>query len=293
MTLSLVFLALAGAASAFQIVEELCATTRIGELLADGNWCSDTVPRCQWQGITCELDHSLIKLDLQDVPLNSTLPETLDAPGPNCHFVRMSNCSLWGEFPLTVAATKIRTLDLSRNQITGTLPWEWVPGINVLDISQNLMGGHSRIALQPTHNLRHFSLAGNSFYEDLTTLSSSAMPAMKFFDISGNSFIGRAPGFPTANTYNISGNHFSDVEPLPAAVKPSPQTSDGVLAQLWLSVCDASGNPLRLPPPEWISAHSPCKYAYDPSNEIFFIDDVMPAGTNMAGPTTEQSVALL
>lgn len=279
------FFVIFGGVNAFQIVEELCDTTKIGALLSDGNWCSEKIDRCEWQGVRCDRQGRLTHLELSDVPLNTALPKTLDAPGAFVRSLRLDNCGLSGEFPATIASvSNLYDLSLARNRITGNLPWKWVmTKIVNLDVSHNRMGGES--AMSPHYGspgkeyspLQQLRIAGNEFYENLDRFSAAQTHRVEVFDISDNKFVGRAPGFQYAAVYNISHNHFSEIETPPAdASKWAAEHSSGLGSPL--SKCDAGGNPFRTEPPEWLEDdYERCKYRYDPSNKLWRLNDVEPS----------------
>ena len=254
--------------SAWQIVKELCDSTEIAQLLAADNWCSDTVPRCEWQGVQCDGEGNLVSLELRDVPLNVPLPSKVAAPGIKCTQLTLSNCGLTGEFPVAISSAMLYKLDLSHNKITGNLPWDWLSGMYYVDLSYNKMGGAaqlSKFSMYPY--LAHLDLAENAFYENLNTLSGKYAPHVAYFSIGGNKFTGRAPAFPSSAVYNISHNFFSDIE--------NAQPSNDIFADvLYLNVCDTADNPFRPEPPKWLEKiYERCNYVYDPVNKIYFAED--------------------
>lgn len=274
-----IIFASANTVACWQLVDELCQTTKIAELLKDGHWCSKSVPRCQWQGISCDGEGFFTNLELDSVPLNVRLPMTLDAPGARAQVIKMRNCGLFGEMPGTIASTNLHTLDLAHNQIEGTLPWDWVAGRYRVDVSYNRMAGKSSLAQQTYPYMRHLCLAGNKFRENLNEWSGNDVPIMQTFDISSNQFVGRAPAFGGAELYNISNNFFSDIEELPADF----EVPFGNLLPLRkpLRNCDMSNNLFRLAPPRWVEPHyERCLYRYDPSNPIKFEHDFEPTTTS-------------
>lgn len=267
--------------ASWQIVEELCETTEIATLLKEGHWCSETVPRCQWQGITCDAEDNFVGIELRNVPLNVPIPDKIDAPGKDCLSVKLVNCGLTGEVPPTMELTRLHTFDVSQNQLTGNLPWTWVSKLNHLNVAENQMAGAAELTEKTYTYMQHLILAGNGFYENLNKFSALSAPKMKTFDISSNKFVGRAPGFNKAVKYNISYNFFSDIE-------PAEILEERIFGERPLEVCDTAGNPFRLEPPNWMQKiYERCRYNFDPSNEIYIEKDFEPTTTTTTTTTAE------
>lgn len=69
---------------------------------------------CLIPGITCDLSGRVVKIQLQNTPLNiSQLP-------PETTFVSLENCSLSG--PLFEFTQALTVVDLSRNELSGSVP---------------------------------------------------------------------------------------------------------------------------------------------------------------------------
>lgn len=269
----------------WQLVDELCDSEAFARGILPRDWCSATVYRCRWQNITCDADNELLKLELYDVPLNSALPETIDAPGPNVHTLRLVNCGLSGPVPHTLSSvTTLRVLDLSNNALEGEwTAWPLVAGqLEQFSIANNRLGGktffNSLTFPHQWRNMTHFNIANNSFVEDWLSLIEPYWPAMRYFNIENNRFCGTAPTVRRAYQYRIAGNFFSELERSP---DPPPPFDSRIFSD-----CDMSRVPFRPPPDDWLKPFaSQCRYRYDPSNKLYSVNDLTTT------PTTTKTTA--
>ena len=274
MILSIILLASVSGGASWQLVDELCQTTNIAKLFPRGNWCSPSVPRCQWIGVGCNADLQNTYVFLENIPLNVKVPNSVGAPGPFVVSIVLKNCSLHGNFPQAFSADSMSWIDLSDNSLEGNLPWNVLARMfTIVDVSRNKLSGQAELTKYNMPFMSDLVLTDNQFYEDLTPLSGGTWPRFEKFEVANNLFFGRAPYFPNADTYDISGNYFSDIE-------------DGSGDYL-LEFCDANKNPFRKEPPQWLKSHyEQCNYDYSPTNKLYFMKDIEQL---TAGPTKTTS----
>lgn len=269
--------------NSWQLIEELCESASIDQSILPFNWCSKTVERCRWQNITCDLNHELHSLELFNVPLNITLPETIDAPGPVIHTLKMVNCGLKGSVPSTLQqVTTLKILDLSNNKLEGEWPWSMVPFMEEFSVANNRLYGKTYFnsLTYPNQwlNMTRMNIANNLFTEEWEQVVEGYWPAMRYFNIENNQFSGAVPPIRTAFQFRIGGNYFGYFAPTYLQKAPSynPQT---------FSDCDMTGVPFREIPPDWMKVYTDrCHYRYDPSNKLYRLGDftIYPTTTTTA-----------
>jgi hypothetical protein len=288
--LSLLLFLAPAAVAGWQLVDELCDTAGARRVLP-ADWCDAAVPRCRWTNITCDGNNQLWKLDLYNVPLDAPLPDTIDAPGPYVHTLRLVNCGLSGPVPHTLnSVTTLRVLDLSNNALSGDWPaWQLVAGhLEQFNIANNRLGGltmfNSLTFPNQWRNMTHFNIANNSFVEDWQLVSEPYWPKIVYFNIENNRFCGTPPALRRVIQYRIGGNYFVEIERVLDVPPPA------VLNARYAFVdCDMSRVPFRPAPPVWLGPElvSRCRYRYDPSNRIYTVGDL-----TTRAPTTSKSATL-
>lgn len=256
----------------WQLVQELCDSKQYDLSILPLGWCSDTTTRCKWPGISCDQNGQLYALELYDVPLNIPLPETIDAPGPAVHTLKLVNCGLTGTVPGTLErVTTLKVLDLSNNRLEGEWPWTMVSVMEEFSIANNRLWGktyfNSLTFPNQWQNMTRLNIANNSFTEEWDQVVEGYWPAMRHFNIENNQFSGAVPPIRTAYQYRIGGNYFGYFTPTFLQKAPSYHP-------LTLSDCDVSRVPFREVPPDWMKAYvDRCRYRYDPSNKLYMISD--------------------
>ncbi|XP_058095531.1 receptor-like protein 51 isoform X2 [Magnolia sinica] len=135
---------------------------------------------------------------------------------------------------------KLRSVTISRTNLTGFLPKKWHLNISYIDLSGNQLKGHVPISLTYLENLEFLNLSSNqlsgsipSMFGDLISLrnvslasnsmagpipdSISAMPALEHLDLSSNQFNGTVPRFLSEMKHlkylNLANNNFQGVMP--------------------------------------------------------------------------------
>ncbi|KAH3731684.1 Protein kinase domain [Pelomyxa schiedti] len=116
--------------------ELLCSLNKLSWIRLDENFLSGTLP-------TCSLSTSLGSIQLSSNQLSGDLPATLFVT--TVKKLLLQNNLFSGTLPISPKAlSKLLTLDLSSNMISGTIPqafWVSLPRLNSINMSHNLLGG--------------------------------------------------------------------------------------------------------------------------------------------------------
>lgn len=274
--------------SAWQLVSELCESTKFPHSALPSNWCSTTVPRCEWQNITCNSNDELLSLQLFNVPLNIPLPDTIDAPGPAIRTLKLVNCGLKGTVPRTIdQVSSLKILDLSNNELVGDWPWTMVSFMEEFNVANNKLYGkanfNSLMFERQWVNMTVLNIANNKFTEEWQYFSEEMFPKMLYFNIENNQFSGEAPSMRGVRQYRIGGNFFTE---LTGVAEMAIRETDART----LMDCDMAGVPFRNPPPSWLKPIAErCHYRYDPSNPIYKLKDFTINPVTATSTTTNTS----
>lgn len=276
----------------WQIVEELCSSKQFNQQLLPLDWCSDKISRCFWTNITCDADGELLSLQLFNVLLNANLPETIDAPGPSIHTLKLVNCGLRGTVPRTIdQVSSLKILDLSNNQLEGNWPWTMVSFMEEFNIANNKMYGKTIFNTltfeRQWQNMTVLNIANNKFTEEWSAVNEAYFPKILYFNVENNQFSGGAPALRGVRQYRIGGNFFSFMTDVSFASPPETEART-------LSDCDMTNVPFRNAPPAWLKPISErCRYRYDPSNRIYKFNDftLNPVTTSTTTKTNKTEVS--
>jgi hypothetical protein len=221
---------------------------------------------CSWHGVTCDGSGSVTKLDLHDNNLTGTIPITFASLLANItdldlstNYLRgsipsnfgtlqklsrlvLKRNNLQGQVPLfageTAGVIALQYIDLSSNQLSGTIPHFDKMYIDVLDLSSNLLEGtipKISTTLVSTINLSHNKLSGEGhlYY----------MLSPQQFNISHNEFTGEfwVPFVNSIQAFDISHNKFTGF--------------GGLMDGSDIPYCDASQNDFYCPIPAWLKEH--------------------------------------
>ncbi|KAF8024826.1 hypothetical protein BT93_F1860 [Corymbia citriodora subsp. variegata] len=99
---------------------------------------------CSWRGIDCDLLGSITSLNLSDSAIHGTLHHLNFSQLPNLVALKLSNNSLFGNIPLSMAyLAKLTHLDLSQNKLSGNIPTLLgsLRSLQVLEFSHNKLFG--------------------------------------------------------------------------------------------------------------------------------------------------------
>ena len=276
----------------WQLVEELCASKLFDRKVLPADCCSVQIPRCEWKNITCDANGELFSLQLFNVFLGTNLPETIDAPGPSIHTLKLVNCGLRGTVPRTIdQVSSLKILDLSNNQLEGNWPWTMVSFMEEFSIANNKMYGKTIFNTltfeRQWQNMTVLNIANNKFTEEWSAVNEAYFPKILYFNVENNQFSGGAPALRGVRQYRIGGNFFSFMTDVSFASPPETEART-------LSDCDMTNVPFRNAPPAWLKPISErCHYRYDPSNRIYKFNDftLNPVTTSTTTKTNKTDVS--
>jgi hypothetical protein len=270
----------------WSFVDDLCAGAASALQEFSASWCSATVPLCQWPGIFC--DNSLIiSLTLVDVGLEMVLPSSWLSPPPSFERLTLSGCGLRGTIPYEASSTFFYVLDLSRNQLSGTLMNSFVGNQNFLNLSHNAFTGEPGICIGFNMNMKSIDLGFNQFVQNLYCPTES-YSNITYWDLRNNSFYGEAPAMALPGVYLVANNEFNSIADGMVTPVPNPYNLANIEATRF-SRCDVSGNPFTKTAPAWFTPYyTQCGYSYNVENTMYF-----PTTTTYAEsmPTTAQTTA--
>mmetsp|Transcript_9768 Transcript_9768/g.21754 ORF Transcript_9768/g.21754 Transcript_9768/m.21754 type:complete len:712 (-) Transcript_9768:419-2554(-) len=147
-----------------------------GEWIISNFWLSDK-DECQWYGVTCNDENSVVELKLDENELKGTLPDTLglffDLENLNIDDNRVS-----GSIPSSIGnLKKIVAIDVDTNFLGGSLPDELydLSELQILDIDTNTFTGSISSRIKKLKNLFFVQISFNYFSgeipEEISNLS--------------------------------------------------------------------------------------------------------------------------
>ncbi|KAF7088811.1 hypothetical protein CFC21_091880 [Triticum aestivum] len=176
------------------LLQFLAGLSQDGGLAASWHHGTDC---CQWEGITCRQDRTITDVLLASKGLEGHISGSLGNLTGLQH-LNLSHNSLSGGLPLELVSSSIIVLDISFNQLNGTLlelptstaAWP----LKVLNISSNLFTGQ----LQSTtwkvmKNLVTLNASNNSFTGQIPTHFCNTSPSFSVLDLCFNRFSGSIP----------------------------------------------------------------------------------------------------
>ncbi|CAB9531301.1 receptor-like protein [Seminavis robusta] len=120
--------------------EETESSLLLEELQHD--WIHQSKPKCHWKGVRCSHLHNVVKLNVTRSHLAGTLPAELNAL-QHLIEVDLSHNNIGGTLPSTwpTGLTHMQKVDLSHNRLVGAVPdtWKelWLDNNVVVELSQN------------------------------------------------------------------------------------------------------------------------------------------------------------
>ena len=181
------------------------------------NWASE-IPIWQWHGVTTDCRGHVLRLELPDSNLSGPMPPDLGELS-KLEFLDLSGNQLTGTIPEDLGHSNLVWLDLSGNELTGSIPSVLGDLRNLmrLFLSENHLSGPVPAELGGLSNLEELYLSRNQ-------LTGSIPPALgdlsdlRSLDLSGNELTGSIPpvlgDLRNLTMLYLSENHLSG--PVPA-----------------------------------------------------------------------------
>lgn len=157
-------------------------------------WGGAAGTECQWFGVRCNQDSTVMELLLYSNNLTGNLPAELSAL-PNLEVIYMTDNAMSGPFPEVVTSLpKLRVLSLSNNDFTGSIPSNIgsVKTLESLELYGNRLGGTIPDSIGSLSNLRDLTLFDNELTGAIPD-SLGQLTNLTYFALSQNRLTGRIP----------------------------------------------------------------------------------------------------
>ena len=213
---------------------------------------------CRFSGSLPSSLQDLTQLSTVDLSLNNfsgSIPSLTSLS--NLSMLDLQNNSLSGAFPSWFfRLPSLRTLQLSSNQISGTLSLEISPNekssLETLDLSRNLLGGPIREPISRLQNLKILRLANNNLNGTLDLILFANLKNLSILDLSYNHIAVECNSdasiiFESISTLNLA---FCGIPYFPKILANLPR----------LSRLDLSGNSISGAIPNWLWSSSSLTY---------------------------------
>mmetsp|Transcript_3698 Transcript_3698/g.5398 ORF Transcript_3698/g.5398 Transcript_3698/m.5398 type:complete len:638 (-) Transcript_3698:1220-3133(-) len=150
---------------------------------------------CDWYGITCDVDGSIVSIDLSDNGLRNTIPPEIGQLSSLQHLILHKN-RLSSTLPTTIGLlANLEILNLNNNRIEGPMPTEIgsMTKLQILNVRKNDMDGPMSPEMFTSSNLEYLDLSGNDFVGPLPTEMFTSTINLVFVDLTGNPIGGSIP----------------------------------------------------------------------------------------------------
>lgn len=141
--------------------------------IENDSWLSTVVPLCEWTGVSCGDDSTLVRtVDLSSNGLSGTLPDELNLLKA-LRVLNISGNSIGGSLPPGFFNLfKLEEINLSGNLLTGSLPEEYgndgsFESLKTLNVCSNKITGTIPSTLGSIRNLKSLKLGHNLFTGEL------------------------------------------------------------------------------------------------------------------------------
>jgi kinase len=139
-----------------------------GNPAALATWSNTTSSTyCNWIGVTCSANGSVIQLDLSSEDITGAVPSSICQLKSLSH-LNLSSNSIPGSFPSFLSnCTNLQYLDLSNNSFVGVLPSDpdrMLPNITDLKLSNNYFTGDIPTSISKMTQLQSLLLDNNLFH---------------------------------------------------------------------------------------------------------------------------------
>jgi hypothetical protein len=221
------------------ILKELFMATNGFRWIRSDNWLSN-VSICKWFGVECTSDLAVYKISLPNNNLSGTYSSIpFLSQFSRLHIVDLSYNQLSGQLVDDNIVGSVTSLDLSHNNIGGTLPDFYDSPMQHLDLSHNqFLGTLPRFGPRTENLLLHH----NTFSGEFTRLSQ--LHSLKVFNIAHNLISGTLildkRHLDQLELLNISSTWFTKIQ------------TDNNYSLNEEATCDASGIVFTCPLPTWM-----------------------------------------
>ncbi|KAJ8629216.1 hypothetical protein MRB53_022539 [Persea americana] len=182
---------------------------------------NESLPFCQWEGITCDRHHSqrVVAMNLTGLQLVGPLPpfianltflRVIDLSHNKLHgqiprelgclfrlqSINLSNNSVGGEIPANLTRCwRLKTINLSHNELRGKIPVELgsLSRLSTLNLRTNNLKGRIPASFGNLSSLTHFSVAGGNRFTGPVPISLSNASRLERLGLSTNQLTGSIP----------------------------------------------------------------------------------------------------
>ncbi|XP_022994710.1 leucine-rich repeat receptor-like serine/threonine-protein kinase BAM3 [Cucurbita maxima] len=147
---------------------------------------------CSWVGIQCS-DKRVVSVDLTDLSLGGSVSPFISS------LDQLSQLSVAGNnFSGSIEVVNLsylRFLNISNNQFTGTLDWNFssLPNLEVFDAYNNNFTAVLPTEILNLQNLKYLDLGGNFFHGTIPE-SYGNFEGLQYLSLAGNDLVGKIPG---------------------------------------------------------------------------------------------------
>ncbi|KAK9946625.1 hypothetical protein M0R45_012077 [Rubus argutus] len=151
---------------------------------------------CNWGGVTCSGDVNsshISAIDLSGRNISGKLSSSLFHLS-HIEKIDLSNNQLHGPIPhdIFTSSNSLRHLNLSNNNFTGQIPQGSIPGLETLDMCNNMISGKIPENMGSFSSLKFLDLGGNVIVGEIP-ISISDMSNLEYLTLASNQLIGKVP----------------------------------------------------------------------------------------------------
>ncbi|KAL3634173.1 hypothetical protein CASFOL_021227 [Castilleja foliolosa] len=157
---------------------------------------------CKWEGVQCS-DSRAVKVIIESQFLGGVfLPGTLSNLG-QLRVLSLRNNSLTGPIPDLSGLVNLKSLFLSRNYLSGSVPpsVSTLHRLKTLDLSNNMLTGSIPLSLNGLDRLYYLRLDFNRFNGSVPPFNHSSL---QIFNVSHNDLTGAIPVTPTLSRFSTT-----------------------------------------------------------------------------------------
>ena len=162
---------------------------------ASWNTSSSSSDCCLWTGVTCDPTHHVVlALTLANKMISATLPAALGKLS-NLRSLDLSFNSLSGTLPASWNNSLILSLKLAHNRLSGILPPSWgasLPALQYIDLSYNYLSGGPPMEWRNLSSLGYLTLSNNKLDGTLPP-EYSILSSLRYLDFTYNQLTGTLP----------------------------------------------------------------------------------------------------